>query len=89
MHLSKAWEYVFHTSTHVFGKRKNPTNPPNSSTFDKHFGKVYAVGRMTSYQANMHVREPKSPLEELWGKKTNETNNKKGRGRYTLNVASD
>lgn len=50
--------------------------------FNRPVGKVDAVGRMISHQANMHVRELKPLLEEL-GREQG------GRGKYAANLAPD
>lgn len=72
-----------------FQKEKKTQKQPNktaksynSSRFHKHIGKVYAVGRMVSYQANMHVRA-KIPT----GRTGQE--GRKRKGKYTVSVAAE
>lgn len=67
---------MFHPSTHMFLERKGKKR---STRFDKPFGKVCAVGRMTSHEANVHMWKLKPSLEELRGKKIEgETHSKLG-----------
>lgn len=66
---------------HVFRKKKKRQTTHSSSRFDKHFGKVCSVGRMTSYKANTHVRA-KIPTGRTVGCG-------EGQGKYAVNAASD